>query len=172
MSSEMTEESFHYLTQDFCWNASDNYFVLNLHTNVFSPHDIEPLLDHIEYRQDGDAEIAIFHNSDKSVVIHCKCKGGIPLQRISVDVESQTRLSVRWPGVTRIFARVRIVGPTDPDTMISMLRDDIDGGYSVSDVDNPEENQSHRPFSDGEDSETDTLGGDGEPPSAGDEGGG
>ena len=47
------------------------------------------------------------------------------------------------------------------DSMLNMLRDDIESGHSRSDVENPETNQSFRPWSDEEDSETDTLGDEG-----------
>ncbi len=83
---------------------------------------------------------------------------------MSAEFESPTRLSVRWPGVTRIFARVRIAAPTDTESMTSQLRSDIEEGYSVSDIEKPDENQSRRPLSDGEDSETETLSGEPEPP--------
>ena len=93
-----------------------------------------------------------------SGLVHCRCMQGSPVQRVRVEFENGTQLIVHWPGVTRIFARVRIIESTEPDNMMAMLRDDIEGGHSVSDVENPEENQSRRPWSDEEDSETETLG--------------
>jgi hypothetical protein len=47
---------------------------------------------------------------------------------------------------------------TNLDSMMIMLQDDIESGHSRSDVENPETNQSFRPWSDEEISETDTLG--------------
>ena len=99
----------------------------------------------------------MFHSNQISVLVHLKCKQGNPVQSVSARFESSTRLSVLWPGVTRIFARVRIIETTNPDDMMAMLRDDIEGGHSVSDVENPEENQSRRPWSDDETSDADSA---------------
>ncbi len=63
---------------------------------------------------------------------------------------------MHWPGVTRAFVRLRIMATTAPDTMIAMLRDEIDGGHSKSDVENFETNQSFCPWSDEEDSGAET----------------
>lgn len=155
---EAQEDCFQYLTQDFCWNASDGNFVLSLHADVFTPADVPS---DIQYQRDANAEIAIFQSPYKSAIVHCRCKQGNATQDLRVRFESATRLSLSWPGVTRIFARVRIMDPTDTDSIISILRGEVEGGFSPSDVEHPDENQSHRPWSDQDDSETETL--DGEP---------
>ena len=59
--------------------------------------------------------------------------------------------------MTLIFARVRVIRLTNPDTMISILEEDIEDGHSVNDVEKPEENQLHRLWSDEEDLEAITL---------------
>ena len=153
----MGEEEFRYLTQDFSWNAVDSRFILPLHSDVFSPASVPESFADVQYQSDGNAEVAIFQSPQMSALAHFKCKQGSPLQQIRVKFEGGTRLSVQWAGVTRIFARVRIMESTDPDNMLAMLRDDIEGEHSLSDVENPEENQSRRPWSDEEDSETETL---------------
>jgi hypothetical protein len=153
----MSGEDFRYLTQDFCWNAHDSRFELQLHSNVFFPDAIDALGE-ARYDLDGEAKWAIFHGPQMSAIVHCTCKEGNPNQQITVQFESETSLCIRWPGVTRIFARVRIMESSDnDDNMVAMLQDDIEGGHSVSDVENPHQNQSRRPWSDEEDSETDTL---------------
>lgn len=153
----MTDRDFRYLTQDFSWNSIDSRFILPLHSDVFFPDSVPESFSDVKYEHDGDAEIAIFQDPQISALIYVKSKQGSPLQDVKVRFENGSRLSVHWPGVTRIFARVRILESTDPDNMIVMLRDDIEGGYSMSDVETPEENQSRRPWSDEEDSETNTL---------------
>ena len=152
----MGEETLAYLTQDLSWNAEDSTFALELHSDVL-PHDSLHLLNQsVRYERDGDAVMSIFSLPQMTAIIHCRCKRGNPSGEIAARFERGDRLSVHWPGVTRAFVRVRIMAKTAPDNMIIMLRDDIEGGHSTSDVENPETNQSFRPWSDEEDSEADT----------------
>ena len=152
----MAEESLAYLTQDLSWNAEDNTFDLELHSDVLPSDTIHPLNQSVRYERDGDAVVSIFFLPQFTAIVHCKCKQGHPTGDITTRFESGDHLSVHWPGVTRAFIRVRIMATTAPDNMIAMLRDDIEGGHSTSDVEHPESNQSFRPWSDEEDSETDT----------------
>ncbi len=154
----MGEEIIAYLTQDLSWNAEDHIFSLDLHSDVL-PHDsVHPLNQSVRYESDGDAVMSIFSLPQISAIIHFRCKRGNPTGDIAARFESGDHLSVHWPGVTRAFVRVRIMAATAPDTMIAMLRDDIEGGHSTSDVEHPETNQSFRPWSDEEDSGADTPG--------------
>ena len=65
---------------------------------------------------------------------------------------NRTSLRIFWDGVTRIFARIRIM-QAPLEGLRDMLTDDIENGHSVSDVEDPDQNQSFRPWSDEEDSE-------------------
>ena len=157
----MTELDFQYLAQDFAWNAEDSHFILSLHSDTL-PHDwLLPLNQTVAYVCVEGIATATFQLPHISALVHCKCKQGHPTGDISASFESGNRLTVHWPGVTRIFARVRIMQSITQDSMLNMLRDDIESGHSRSDVESPETNQSFRPWSDEEDSETDTLGDEG-----------
>ena len=149
----MFEESLAYLTQDLSWNAEDSIFALELHSAVLLPDSVESLNQTVKYENDGDAVISIFCIPQITALIHCKCKRGTPTGDVVVRFEDSNHIAVHWPGVTRVFVRVRIMATTPPDNMITMLLDDIEGGHSTSDVDQPEKNQSFRPWSDDEDSE-------------------
>jgi hypothetical protein len=152
----MSEEDLTYLTQDLSWNSEDSLFVLELHSNVL-PHDsVQTLNQSVRYEHDGDAVISIFFLPQITAIVHCKCKQGRPTADLAVAFDRGDRLSVHWPGVTRTFVRIRIMATTSPNTMIAMLRDDIESMHSMSDVEHPETNQSFRPWSDEEDSEADT----------------
>ena len=149
--------SFQYLAQDFSWNSRDSDFILPLHYSAFRPGSIENINRKVQYQKDGDSWIAIFQHQSLSALVHCKCKKGTPTQDLAVRFESETSVRVQWPDVTRLFARVRLMDTDDLDNFQNMLQDDIEGGYSLSDVDRPEENQSRRPWSDEDDSETETV---------------
>jgi hypothetical protein len=157
----MPNEIFQYLAQDFAWNAEDGHFLLTLHSDSL-PHEFLLALNQtVEYECVQGITTATFHLPQFSAVVHCKCKQGHPTGNLAANFEVGNRLTVHWPGATRIFARVRIMDAATPDNMISMLLDDIESGHSRSDVESPETNQSFRPWSDEEDSETDTLGDEG-----------
>lgn len=145
----MSDEDFRCLTQDFCWNAHDSRFVLPLHSDVFYANAIE-----VKHELDGDARLAIFQGPELSAVVYCTYKEGIPSKQFTARFESATSLYIDWPGVTRIFARVRIIESTENANMVAILHDDIEGGHS--DVEDPHLDQSRNPWSDQEDSETDT----------------
>jgi hypothetical protein len=151
------EEDLTYLTQDFSWNSEDNIFSLELHSNVLHTNFIQTLNQSVRYEdEDGNAVIAIFSIPQITAIVHCKCKQGCPTSEVAATFASGDRLTLHWPGVTRAFVRVRIMATTATDTMIAMLRDDIQGMHSLSDVEHPETNQSSQPWSDEEDSEADT----------------
>jgi hypothetical protein len=154
----MIEEYPRYLTQDFSWNAEDGHFVFTLHSDIL-PHDwLMQLNQTVGYECVEDSTTAKFHLPQISVIVHCRCKQGLPTGNLFASFESGNRLTVYWPGITRIFVRVRIMETATLDNIISMLQDDIESGHSKSDVEDPETNQSFRPWSDEEDSEPDTLG--------------
>ena len=149
---------FNYLTQDFSWNADDSRFILTMHSGIL-PLDLIPELNQaVRYEEVQNGTLAIFQHPRISALVLCRCKAGHPTEGIAARFEDATRLLLTWPGVLRAFVRVRIMETTTPENMMDMLRDDIEGRYSLSDVENADQNQSFRPWSDEEDSETETVG--------------
>ncbi len=150
-------ESLRYLTQDFSWNAEDGRFPLALHTDIFPLELLSPLNQSAQYEYDGPTVIAILSIPQFSVLVHCKCKQGDPSQPLDISLENTAKIVLIWPGVTRVFARVRIMEATTAEELKYMVIDDIESRHGTSDVEQPESNQSFRPWSDEEDSETDTT---------------
>ena len=85
------------------------------------------------------------------------CKQGDPSHPLDISLESTANIVLIWPGVTRVFARVRIMEATTAEELKYMVIDDIESRHGTSDVEHPESNQSFRPWSDEEDSETDAA---------------
>ena len=146
-----------YLTQDMSWNSNDGNFVLELHYNVIPEAIIDPLNQSMIYEVIERGMVATSQNTERALIIHCRCKQGCPTGDFEAKFCNSKICVVRWPGVTRIFVRIRVMESTTTDTLMDILTDDIEGGHSVSDVENPDVNQSFRPWSDQDDSETDTL---------------
>ena len=146
-----------YLTQDFSLNAHDGQYDLKLHSDILQ-HLVGPLMASVRYEKDSEKIIAIFCIPQISMILHCKYKQGHPTSDLEIGIKEAARIQIHWPGVSRIFVRVRIMEFTAIETMLSMLRDDIESGHSKSDTECPEANQSSRPWSDEDDSETETLG--------------
>ena len=149
-----------YVAQDVHCSGMDQ-FVLSLHSNIVAP-DLIPVLNgslRYETMYSGVVAVAQEMNTTPSiaVLVHCKCKHGEPEEHIKICFQSGATLLVSWTGARRVFFRVRIMESTTIDVLMDMLRDDIQSGYSVSDVENPDSNYSFRPWSDQDDSETDTL---------------
>ena len=149
-------ENEEYITQDMSWNSANSIFDLVLHTSLLSERQTEHINGQLSYDSKDNAEIASAEVADTSVIIHCKCKKGAPTGRIGVRFESGASLRVTWPGVSRIFVRIRIMHDTPLTTMMDMLEDDIENRHSVSDVEYPDQDQSFRPWSDEEDSDNGT----------------
>jgi hypothetical protein len=153
MLDDSESDTFQYLAQDFSWNDDTCVFELNFHSDMIPAAILGPTNSSIRFEPFNNGVIAIFQQPQLSAVVHCRCKVGHPVGELGVRFESGTRLVVHWPGVTRIFARVRIM-ELAPENLIDSLQDCILSGHSVSDVDNPEQNSSFRPWSDDEDSDT------------------
>ncbi len=145
--------SIEYLAQDFSWNQENSVFTLNLHSELISATMLDPMNGSIRYEPYCNGVLAIFQQPQLSAVVHCRCKMGEPVGDLVVRFEGGATLLVQWPGVTRIFVRVRIMGVA-PENLIEMLRDCIFSGHSVSDSENPDQNQSFRPWSEDENSDT------------------
>ncbi len=148
-----------YLTQDFAWNADDGQYDLTMHSDMLPLHLAAPLMQSLRYEQDGEnVMVAILSIPQITMILHCKCKQGSPAGELVVAIETAARIKLHWPGVSRVFVRVRIMESTAAETMLLMLLDDVEGGHSKSDTESPDVNQSSRPWSDQEDSDTETLG--------------
>ena len=148
-----------YLTQDFAWNADNGQFDLALHSDMLPLHLAAPLMQSLRYEQNGEnIMVAILSIPQITMILHCKCKKGSPEGGLVVAIETAARIKLHWPGVSRVFVRVRIMESTAAETMLMMLQDDIEGGHSKSDTESPEANQSSRPWSDEEDSDNETDG--------------
>jgi hypothetical protein len=116
----------HYLTQDFSWNADDGHYDLVLHSEVLLQQLIGPLMQSARYEKDGDkVMVAIFCIPQISMILHCKCKQGSPTGSLDIIIKEARRIDLIWPGVSRIFVRVRIMESTTTETMLNMLRDPI-----------------------------------------------
>jgi hypothetical protein len=148
--------SMRYLAQDVLCNGAGQ-FVISLHSIIFPPDLIPAINDSLRYETISTGVLAVAQETNVAVLVHCKCKHGVPEESIKVGFQGGTSLHVSWTGARRIFVRVRIMESTTINVLMDMLRDDIQSGHSVSDVENPDSNQSFRPWSDQDDSETDTL---------------
>ena len=146
-----------YLTQNFSWNAEDGRFPLTLHSEVFQNEWLGPLNNSAHYEYDGEIVISVLSIPQLSVIVHCKCKQGHATHNLSIRLENASGIVLTWPGVTRLFARIRIMEATTAEQLKYMVVDDIESGHSKSDVEHPDTNQTFRPWSDEEDSETDTA---------------
>ena len=153
-----------YLAEDFLCNG-ENEFNATLHTDLLDSEIFTEINESFRIETDDFGVFAMAQTANRdpaiAVVVHCKCKmgdGGVePERAIDIRFSSGTRLHVTWPGVRRLFVRVRIMETATPAVLMDMVHDDIQSGHSVSDVENPETDQSVRPWSDGDDSETDTI---------------
>jgi hypothetical protein len=148
-----------YLAQDNLSNAAGN-FTITLQSCLLRQDWVSDINQGLNNERIGAGVAAVYQNtitdSGYAVIIHCTCKLGIPQGDLTLHFESVTNLRISWPGVSRIFIRTRIMENTTLDVLMDMLRDDIRSRHSVSDVENPEMDQSFRPWSDQDDSETDT----------------
>jgi hypothetical protein len=145
-----------YVAQDVLCNGVDE-FVVTLHSSIMPPDSIPAINESLRYETISTGIIAVAQEANIAVLVHCKCKHGAPEENIKVGFQGGTSLHISWTGARRIFIRVRIMESTTINVLMDMLSDDIQSGHSVSDVENPDINQSFRPWSDQDDSETDTL---------------
>ena len=149
------------MTNSNTTNAADN-FAMTLQSCILHRVPSDEINQKLRYEDVGGGVAAIYQNTAAIpsivVLIHCRCKLGIPHGNPKVVLESVTSLRIIWPGARRIFIRTRIMENTTFDVLMDMLRDDIRSRHSVSDVEHPETDQSFRPWSDHDDSETETLG--------------
>ncbi len=149
-----------YVAQDVHCNGMDQ-FVISLHSNILPPDSIAAINDSLTYETISTGVVAAAQETTTTpsiaALVHCTCKHGEPEDSINVSFQGGTSLLISWTGARRIFVRVRIMELTTVNVLMDMLRDDIQSGHSVSDVENPDSNQSFRPWSDQDDSETDTL---------------
>ena len=148
-----------YLAQDNLSNTAD-IFAVTMQSFILHQDWIAEINENLRYERIGGGVAALYQNTATdpgyAVLVHCTCKLGIPQGDPTVAFESVTSLRISWPGVRRIFIRTRIMENTTLDILMDMSRDDIGSRHSVSDVENPETDQSFRPWSDQDDSETDT----------------
>ena len=149
---------FVYLTQDFSWNAHDDRFLLTLHSEILPSDLVQQLNQSVQYEDIRNGTIAIFQHQQLSAIVFCRCKAGHPTGGLAARFEDASRLLLTWPGVLRAFVRVRIMESTTAENMTVMLLDDLEGGHSLSDVDDPEQDQSFRPWSDDEESDSGAAG--------------
>ena len=156
--SAMTDTLPRYLAQDISLNG-DSHFHLLLHSCLMQDEVIHDLSARITYDRTDlvTTAKAFLETPQLSTIIHCTCKLGIPNGDLEVRFLAGDNIHVHWNGVRRIFVRVRMIESTTLAVLTAMLQDDIDSGHSISDIENPEQNQSFRPWSDQDDSETDTL---------------
>ena len=149
-----------YLAQDNMSNAAD-LFAVTLQSGILQPEIVPEINSSLRYETVGNGVAALCHNAsrapDVAVLIHCTCKLGEVRGDLEVMFDSATNIRISWPGVSRVFTRIRIMESTTVDVLMDMLQDDIRSRHSVSDVENPETDQSFRPWSDQDDSETETL---------------
>ena len=149
-----------YLAQDIVCNGKNQFNVI-LQSNMLPAEIIQEINDSMRIEVFETGVIARTQNINIepsiAVLVYCKCKLGAPEDNLRVQFENATSLQISWPGVTRVFVRVRMMETTTLEILTKMLLDDIRSQHSVSDVENPEIDQSFRPWSDEDDSETDTL---------------
>jgi hypothetical protein len=144
-------DEIRYIAQDFVCNA-DGEFDLTLYMAILSDDVIQHLNSQLQYGETQNSVTVSAHHPDFSLITHFKVKGGSPTDGMTMFINSGTLLHISWPGVTRMFARIRIMENTSLEILSDMLADDIQNGNSISDVDEPERNQSFRPWSDDEES--------------------
>jgi hypothetical protein len=144
---------FVYLTQDFCWSSDEGRFLLTLHSETFALDIVQALNQSMRYEDLRNGKAASSQHHETNVLVFCTCKLGNPSGELEIRFQDTTNLIVSWPGVSRVFVRVRIMESTTAENMTVMLLDDIEGGHSLSDVDQPERNRSFRPWSDDENSD-------------------
>ena len=149
-------ENIQYLSQDISWNGNGEYH-LTLDASFLSEEIAIGLNEHWEYVSAETMSVATAQHSNISTIIHCSCKQGSPADSMRLRICSGGVVHITWPGVTRIFVRIRIMEAIPLQTMRNILIDDIESGHSVSDVEAPDANQSFRPWSDQDDSETVTA---------------
>jgi hypothetical protein len=154
----MLDPNIRYIAQDNNWNGS-GLFVFDLMSGILDGYDTELINLNITYDSIEGGVAGKFHlqSPDLSAVIHCRCKSGVPSSILNIRFNTSRRFEINWPGVLRIFVRIRIMESTSIDTLSNMLLDDLCSGHSVSDIDDPDIDQSFRPWSDDEDSETETV---------------
>ena len=154
----MNDGSQRYLAQDNIWNGNGE-FTLVVDLNFVASGDLHDLNKNMQYERVSNEITGTTRIStpEISAIIHCKCKKGIPSDNVQIIFSNCNTLHVIWPGVTRIFVCIRIMEAICPNVLYNMLMDDLDSGHSLSDVEMPERNQSYRPWSDDDDSETDTV---------------
>jgi hypothetical protein len=146
-----------YLAQDFSWTSHCSRFRLTLHSNLVSSDSFVEFNKSVHYEPAWNGILAIFQVPQFSALVFCRSKDGQPTALVDVQFESSMHLTVIWPGVSRAFFRVRIIEDMAGESVATLLSDDIESGHSLSDVENPEQNQSFRPWSDDDVSETDTT---------------
>ena len=139
-----------YLAQDFSWNSRDNFFQLLLHQNILATEVLDAINQSFGYNVRGNLAEASTEIANFSIIVLCRCKKGRPEGIFSVRLERGDKILVEWPGVSRMFVRVRIMESVSLNGLKSMLIDDMESQYSVSDSEIAEENQSFRPWSDDE----------------------
>jgi hypothetical protein len=154
----MTEPNIRYVAQDKNLNGRGLYS-FDLPSDLLDTCDIYDINTNITYEdiEGGVTGKFSIHSPDLSAIIHCKCKTGTPTSCLTLRFLSNRQVEVSWSGVTRIFIRIRIIESTPTQTLINMLLDDLRSGYSLSDVEDPDIDQSFRPWSDDDDSENDTI---------------
>ena len=149
-----------YLAQDILCNGQDQFNMM-LQSDMLPAQIVQDVNDSMRIEVVETGVLASTQNVDVepsvAVLVHCKCKLGEPSDSLRVHFENSTSLQILWPGVRRIFVRVRIMETTTVEILTDMLLDDIRSRHSISDVENPDIDQSFRPWSDQDDSETDTV---------------
>ena len=138
-----------YLAQDNMSNAAD-LFAVTLQSGILQPEIIPEINSSLRYEAVGNGVAALCHNAsrapDVAVLIHCTCKLGEVRGDLEVMFDSATNIliSESWPGVSRVFTRIRIMESTTVDVLMNMLQDDIRSRDSVRDVENPRGGQDGR----------------------------
>jgi hypothetical protein len=154
----MLAPDFRYIAQDTNLNGS-GYFLLSLHWDILSSTNLHTFNLSVRYEdfEGGIAAKYYVSSPQLAAIIHCKSKIGSPQILPKLRFLYGGRMEVSWPQVSRIFVRIRIMEYTSLEVLSSILLDDIQSGHSLSDIDEPERNQTIRPWSDEEDSESETL---------------
>ena len=128
-----------YLAQDNMSNAAD-LFAVTLQSGILQPEIIPEINSSLRYEAVGNGVAALCHNAsrapDVAVLIHCTCKLGEVRGDLEVMFDSATNIRISWPGVSRVFTRIRIMESATVDVLMDMLQDDIRSRHSVSDVEN------------------------------------
>ena len=149
-----------YLAQDFLCNGLDQ-FIITVQSRILPIEAITDVNASLRYESfdNGVLATARIENSSPAiaVVIHFKPKIGEASENIDAIFLDQNRFQIAWKGIRRLFVRVRIMETTTVEALTQMLRDDIQSGHSISDIEDPDIDHSFRPWSDQDDSETDTI---------------